>query len=134
MVAKSIKKQTQPTAPVSQPAPPSKTTPSPIASAKVNAFQSPETSDGKNKGKNKSKKPDNQQEGNKSPNHYVNSKGKRKVKYTCLICGGDYFTKEFPHREEFNNFLKSSPTQAVLKDPFPTQKQLIDHQSSREET
>ena len=42
--------------------------------------------------------------------------------------------KEFPHREEFNNFLKSSPTQVVLKDPFPTQKQLIDYQSSREET
>ena len=45
------------------------------------------------KGKNKSKKPDNQQEGNKTQNSDIDSKDKRKVKYPCLICGGDHFMK-----------------------------------------
>ena len=45
---------------------------------------------------------------------------------------GDHFTKEFPRREEFSKFLKTSPTPAVLKDPFPSQQQLIDHQSLHE--
>ena len=90
--------------------------------------QSAENSGRKKKGKNKSKKYDNQSEGNKQPNPDVDSKGKRKVKYPWLICGGDHFTKEFPCKEEVNNFLKTSTTAVVLKDPFPTQQQLIDHQ------
>ena len=56
-------------------------------------IQSNESSSGKQKDKNKSKKPDNQQEGNKTQNSDVDSKGKQKVKYPCLICGGDHFTK-----------------------------------------
>ena len=40
-----------------------------------------------------SKKPDNQQEGNKTQNSNADSKGKRKVKFLCLICEGDHFTK-----------------------------------------
>ena len=51
------------------------------------------------------------------------------MKYPFLICGVYHFTKEFPHREEVNKFLKGSPTPTILKDPFPTQQQLIDHQS-----
>ena len=72
---------------------------------------------------------DNQQEENKPPNPDADSKGKRKVKYPYLICGGDQFTKECPHHEEINKFLKNSPTPAVLKDPFPSQEQSIDHKS-----
>ena len=94
--------------------------------------QSIESSGGKKKGKNKSKKTDNQQEGNKTQNTDNDSKGKRKVKYPCLIYGGDEFTKEFPFCEEVGKFLKASPTPAVLKDPFPSQQQLIDHKSLNE--
>ena len=72
------------------------------------------------------------QEGNKPPNPNADSKGKRKVKYPYLICGGEHLTKEYPHKEEFNKFLKISPTPTVLKDPFPSQKQLIDHKSLNE--
>ena len=75
------------------------------------------------------KKLDNQREGNTPPNPYADSKGKIKIKYPCLICGGDHFTKECPRREEVNKFLKGSSNPTVLKDPFPTQQQLIYHQS-----
>ena len=72
--------------------PPTKTAPSPIVSADVNAIQSTTaSSSGNKKGKNKSKKPNNQQEGNKPQNLDADSKGKIKVKYPCLICGGDHF-------------------------------------------
>ena len=88
---KSSKKQVA--TPSNQQAPPAKTTSSHVASAKVNVAQSTESLCGKKKGKNKSKKPDNQQEGNKTQNTNNDSKGKRKVKYPCLICKGDHFTK-----------------------------------------
>ena len=45
----------------------------------------------------------------------------QKVKYPSLICGGDHFTKECPRHEEVSKFLKTSPTPAVLKDPFSSQ-------------
>ena len=60
-----------------------------------------------------------------------NYKGKRKDKYPCLLCGGDHFTKYFPHHEEISEFRKSNPTPAVLTDPFPSQQQLIDHMSNQ---
>ena len=117
---KYTKKKYQSAAPVSQPTPPPKTAPSLVVPTEVNAVQSAKFLGGKRKGKNKSKKPDNQQEGNKSPNLDANSKGKRKLKYPYLIYGGDHFTKEFPHHEEVDNFLKGPPTTVVLKDPFLT--------------
>ena len=116
---KSSKKQTSTSS--NQQAPPTKNASSPIASAEVNVVQSIESSGRKKKGKNKSKKFDNQQEGNKTHNPDNDSKGKIKVKYPCLICEGDHFTKECPRREEVSNFLKNSPTPAVLKYPFPSQ-------------
>ena len=124
--------QKQATTPSNQQAPPSKTASSLVASAEVNAVQSTESSGGKKKGKTKPKNPDNQQEGNKTQNLDNDSKGKRKVKYPCFIYGGDHFTKECPRHEEFSKFLKDSPTPVVLKDPFPSQQQLIDHKSLNE--
>ena len=59
------------------------------------------------------------------------NKGKRKAKYPCLLCGGDHFTKEFPCHEQISKFFKINPTPAVLNDPFPSQKKLIDHMSSQ---
>ena len=37
--------------------------------------------------------------------------------------------RECPRHEEVSNFLETSPTLAALKDPFPSQQQLIDHKS-----
>ena len=59
------------------------------------------------------------------------NKGKRKAKYPFLLCGGDHFMKECPHRDEINKFLKSNPAPAVLTDPFPSQQQLVDHMSNQ---
>ena len=42
------------------------------------------------------------------------NKGKIKAKYPFLLCGSDHFTKECPHHEEINKFLKSNPTPVVL--------------------
>ena len=89
-MTKYSKKQNQTTSSTS---PPTKTAPSPIASADVNATQYTESLSENKKGKKKSKKPNNQQEGNKPQNLDVYSKGKRKVKYPCLIYGADHFTK-----------------------------------------
>ena len=54
-----------------------------------------------------------------------------KEKYPCLLCGGDHFSKECPHRDEISQFLKSNPALAVLTDPFPSQKQLVDHMANQ---
>ena len=120
-MTKYSKKQNQTTTLSNQPAPSTKPTLSPVTYDEVNAIQSNESSNGKKKGKNKSKKYDNQQEGNKTQNSDADSKCKRKVNFPCLICGGEQFTKECPHREEVSKFLKTSPTPAVLKDPFTSQ-------------
>ena len=53
------------------------------------------------------------------------------MKYPCLLCGGDHFTKECPCRDEITQFLKTNPVLAVLTDPFPSQQQLIDHMSNQ---
>ena len=48
-----------------------------------------------------------------------------------MLCGGDHFAKECPHRDEISQFLKSNPAPAVLTDPFPSQQQLVDHMSNQ---
>ena len=50
------------------------------------------------------------------------SKSKKKVKYPCLFCGEDHFSRNFPSKETIQQFLKSGvkplPT---LVNPFPSQ-------------
>ena len=88
------------------------------------------TTNNKKKGKGKNKKPGNQQE-NLKPTTNENDKGKRKEKYPFLLCGGDHFTKECPHREEITQFLKTNHAPAILTNPFPSQQQPIDHMSNQ---
>ena len=111
LMTKSPKKQNQP---VIQIVTNPKTISTPIASTEVNVIQSSEYSGTKKKGKNKSKKYENQQESNKTQNPNVESKNKRKVKFSCLICGGDHFTKECPWRVEVIIFLKKYPTSVLI--------------------
>ena len=100
-------------------------------SAKVNVIQSSQTPNNKKKGKGKNKNPGNQQGNPKATTTENDNKGKRKDKYPCLLCGGDHFMKDFPHREEISKFLKSNPTPTVLTYPFPSQQQLVDHMSNQ---
>ena len=103
-----------------------------MVSTELNAIQSTKTPGNKKKGKGKNKNPRNQQENPKDTTPNNDNKGKRNANYPFLLCGGDHFMKEGPHREEISKFLKSNPTLAVLTDPFPSQQQLIDHMSNQE--
>ena len=103
----------------------------PMVSAKVNSIQSTQTPSNKKKGKGKNKKPGNQQENTKTAATKNDTKGKRKDKYHCLLCGGDHFMKGFPHHEDISKFLKINPTPVTFIDPFPSQQQLIDHMSNQ---
>ena len=71
----------------------------PTVSAEVNDIQSTQSSGNNKKGKDKNKKPRNQQENPKPIALEIDNKGKRKVKYPCLLCGGDHFMKECPRRD-----------------------------------
>jgi len=89
----------------------------------VNAVQSSTPSGKKKKGKSK-KKQDNSKNQNTTPDD------KRKVKYPCQICGKFHFTRDCPHREEVQWFLKGPPHSAVLTEPFPNHgQQLVQHDS-----
>ena len=94
-------------------------------------IQSIQTPGNNKNGKGKNKKLGNQQNIPKAMTPENDNKGKRKAKYPYLLCGGDQFTKKFPHCEEISKFLKSNPTPVVLTDPFPSQQQLIDHMSNQ---
>ena len=95
--------------PVKQPNASTTTPSTPKVSTEVNSIQSTQTTDNnKKKGKAKNKKHGNQQE-NPKPTINKNDKGKRKVKYPCLLCGGDHFTKECPRHEQITQFLKLIP-------------------------
>ena len=41
--------------------------------------------------------------------------------FPCLICNEEHFTRDSPHREEVNQFLKYSTSPIMLTDPFPNQ-------------
>ena len=87
------------TKPTKQPLTSTPTPSTPKVFTELNSIQSTQTPDNnKNKGKAKNKKPGNPQE-NPKPTINKNDKGKRKVKYQCLLCRGDHFMKECPHRE-----------------------------------
>jgi hypothetical protein len=98
--------------------------PSPAQTSEVNVIQSTSSQQpgGKKKNKGKSKKYSNQQESTK-PQTTVETKPKRKVKFPCLICGDDHYTKYCPHHEEVTKFLKGTSQPTVLTDPFPPQQQ-----------
>jgi len=72
---------------------------------------------GKGKQNHNGSKPENNQ------NLSTNDSLKRKPKYPCLICEGDHYMKECPHRDEVNHFLKgNNPTPTILTNIFPPQK------------
>jgi len=75
-------------------------------------------SENKKKGKRKAKKGTHSKE---KSNKNEPSDEKKKLRYPCLICDEDHYTKECPHLVEVSKFVKISPTPTVLKDPFPPQ-------------
>jgi hypothetical protein len=98
-----------------------KTAPSPTQTSEVNAVQSTSSQQpgGKKKNKGKSKNSSNPQESTKT----VDTQPKGKLKFPCMICAEDHYTKDFPHREEVTKFLKGTSQPAVLTNPFLIQQQ-----------
>ena len=73
------------------------------------------------KGKGK-QKPNNNARFGKGSNSPSNDTSDRKPKYPCIICGEMHYTKDCPHRENVQRYVKgNTPTPAVLTDPFPDQ-------------
>jgi hypothetical protein len=95
----------------------------------VNAVQyaSPQQSGGKKKMKNKPKKNNNQNENPKTPTQppATEKQPQRKLKFPCLICGDDHYTRYFPHRDEVAKLFKGNSQPAVLTQPFPQQQSLV---------
>jgi hypothetical protein len=54
-----------------------------------------------------------------------NNKGKKKLKFPCLACKEDHFTKYYPCLMDVQKFVEEgkNPTQIMLTNPFPTQHQ-----------
>ena len=67
--------------------------------SEVNAVQSTSSqqSGGTKKTKNKSKN-NNEQPKNQTP--ATEKKTQRKLKFPCIICGDDHYTRDFPHHNE----------------------------------
>jgi hypothetical protein len=50
---------------------------------------------------------------------------KRKLKFPCLICGDDHFTRDCPHRDEVAKLFKGNSQPVVLTQPFPQQQSMV---------
>jgi hypothetical protein len=42
-----------------------------------------------------------------------------KLKFPCLICGEDHYTRDCPHWDEVAKFFKGNSQPIVLPHPFP---------------
>jgi hypothetical protein len=96
--------------------------------SKVNAVQSApsQQSGGKKKTKNKSKNTNN----NEQPKNQVQTpttekQPQRKLKFPCIICGDDHYTRESPHRNEVEKLFQGNSQPVVLTHPFPQQQSMV---------
>jgi hypothetical protein len=108
---------------------PSNSASSPAKTSQVNAVQSASSPQpgGKKKNKNKSKKTYDQTESLKTQTQppIVDKQPQRKLKFPCLMCGEDHYTRDCPHRDEVTKFLKGNSQPVVLTNPFPPQQQTM---------
>jgi hypothetical protein len=92
--------------------------------SEVNAVQSApsQQSRGNNKTKNKSKN-NNEQPKNQTP---ANEKQpQRKLKFLCIICGDDHYTRDCPLRNEVAKIFQGKSQPTVLTHPFPQQQSMV---------
>ena len=56
-----------------------------------------------------------------------NTKGNKKLKFPCLACKEDHFTKDYLRLADVQKFVEQSknPTPTVLTNPFPAQHQQL---------
>jgi hypothetical protein len=92
--------------------------------SEVNAVQSApsQQSRGKKKTKNKSKN-NNEQPKNQTP--ATENKPQRKLKFLCIICGDDHYTRYCSLCNEVAKIFQGKSQPAVLTQPFPQQQSMV---------
>jgi hypothetical protein len=94
----------------------------------VNAVQSTpsQQSGGKKKTKNKSKNTNNnEQPKNQSQTTTTEKKPQWKLKFLCIICGDNHYTRYCPHRNEVAKIFQGNSQPTVLTHPFPQQQTMV---------
>jgi hypothetical protein len=81
---------------------------------------------GKKKERNKPKKKNNNEQPKNQPQTpSVGKQPQRKLKFPCLICGDDHYTRYYPHHDEVAKLFKGNSQPVVLTRPFPQQQYLV---------
>jgi ribosomal protein L44E len=105
----------------------SATTSSDLApSTDVNMVQTSKSSRRKRRNQRRKESSGEQEEANpKETPSGKNKKGKKKLKFPCLACKEDHFTKDCPRLVDVQKFVEQSknPPPAMLTNPFPAQHQ-----------
>jgi hypothetical protein len=94
----------------------------------VNAVQSTPSQqfEGKKKTKNKSKNTNNnEQPKNQSQTPAIKKQPQQKLKFPCIICGDDHYTRECPHRNEVAKLFQGNSQPVVLTQPFPQKQSMV---------
>ena len=94
-------------------------------STDVNFVQTSKTSRRKKCNQHKKNAPTEQSEANAKEPNTGNNKGKKKLKFPCLACKEDHFTRDCPCLVNVQKYVEQSknPTPTMLMNPFPTQHQ-----------
>jgi hypothetical protein len=99
--------------------------------SKVNAVQSSpsQQSEGKKKTKNKTKN-NNEQPKNQAQTPATEKKPQQKLKFPCIICGDDHYTRDYPHHNEVAKIFQGNSQPAILTQPFPQHQSMVSHTPS----
>jgi hypothetical protein len=76
----------------------------------------------KKKTKNKSKN-NNEQPKNQTP--ATEKQTQQKLKFLCIICGDDHYTRDYPLRNEVAKIFQGKSQPTVLTQPFPQQQSMV---------
>jgi hypothetical protein len=90
--------------------------------SEVNVPQSSpsQQSRGKNKKKNKSKNTNNnEQPKNEAQTPATENQPQRKMKFSCIICGDDHYTRDCPHHNEVAKIFQGNSQPTMLTQHFP---------------
>jgi hypothetical protein len=79
---------------------------------------------GKKKTKNKSKN-NNEQPKNQAQTPATEKQTQRKLKFPCIICGDDHYTRDCPLRNEVAKIFQGKSQPVVLTQPFPQQQSMV---------
>jgi hypothetical protein len=96
--------------------------------SEVNAVQSAPSQQfgGKKKAKNKSKNTNNnEQPKNQAQTPATEKQPQWKLKFPCIICGDDHYTRDCPHRDEVAKIFQGNSQPVVLTQPFPQQQSMV---------